>query len=48
MTMSTERIFHPDAPQGIQPPAVHTHLPRFGLIVVGDERSEPLLLTEMA
>ena len=37
MTMSTERIFHPDAPQGIQPPAVHTHLPRFGLIVVGDE-----------
>ena len=37
MMMSTERIFHPDAPQGIQPPAAHTHLPRFGLIVVGDE-----------
>ena len=34
---STNRIPHPDAPQGIQPPPAHDSLPRFGLIVVGDE-----------
>ena len=34
---STNRIPHPDAPQGIQPPPAHGSLPRFGLIVVGDE-----------
>ena len=35
--MNTARISHPDVPQGIVPPAAHTRLPDFGLIVVGDE-----------
>ena len=34
---TANRIPHPDAPQGIQPPPAHGSLPRFGLIVVCDE-----------
>lgn len=32
-----KHIIHPDAPQGIAVPPAHASLPRFGLIVVGDE-----------
>lgn len=35
--MTAERLSHPDAPQGIPVPPAHADLPRFGLIVVGDE-----------
>ena len=37
-TMNPKPIAHPDAPDaGIAPPAPHSALPAFGLIVVGDE-----------